>query len=133
LGSWLRFLGHVPDAGLGLKVGDIVGVGVFLISSTLRLLGCSGRWSGLRRRGSDSRCPWVLETVPDLFLTDRVCYLSGLSKKIKVLAHRGGLEFTTEGIVVERILVIVKLVTEAIVGVLEIDSANTRKASVTAN
>jgi hypothetical protein len=63
----------------------------------------------------------VLETVPDLFLTDRVCYLSGLSKKIKVLAHRGGLEFTTEGIVVERILVIVKLVTEAIVGVLEID------------
>lgn len=64
----------------------------------------------------------MLQVVANLFLIDHIRDLGGAAKEIKVFSDTVSAATTTKGIVVERILVVVELVAEAIVGIFEIDS-----------
>jgi hypothetical protein len=68
----------------------------------------------------------VLQIVANLLLVDHIRDLGGAAKEVKVFSDTvsaAATTTTTKGIVVERILVVVELVAEAIVGIFEIDSA----------
>lgn len=119
-----RLLRHAPDARLGLKVGDVTRVVVLLIARPFGLLGRSVRQSsigaGLRRRGR--RRTGFLKAVADLLLPDYIGDLSSLSEEVEILSNRAGVEAATKRVIVERILVIVQLVSQAVVRILKVDA-----------
>lgn len=66
----------------------------------------------------------MLQVISHLLLVDDIGDLGGVAKEVKVLAHIGG----AKGLVVERVLVLVQLVTQPIVGILEVDAIHEQSA-----
>ena len=64
----------------------------------------------------------ILQGIANLLLTNGIGNSCGLPEEIKVLAHGSSSPAAAEGVVVEFILVVVKLVAETIVGVFEVDA-----------
>ena len=65
----------------------------------------------------------VLQSIANLLLANGIGHLLSSSVKIEVSANRLSFFFSsTKGVVVERILVVVELIAEAIVSILKINS-----------
>lgn len=117
----VRLLGfEAPDIGARLQLRDVVRVMVALIASP-RGLGSVGNWRPLLLLLG--RCG-VASLVDHLLLLQRVRNLGCLTSKVEissdVLLSSGA---TAKGVVIEGIVGLVKLVTESVVRLLEIDAS----------
>jgi hypothetical protein len=78
--------------------------------------------------GGQRSCRGVLQSIANLLLSNDIGDLSCSAEEVKVSPNRtssGSSSIpTAKGVIVEGILIIVKLVTETIVGILEINSSH---------
>jgi hypothetical protein len=71
--------------------------------------------------GRDSGSIGVLQTKANLLLANRVGHLSGFPKEIKVSSNRC-IGSSAKRVIVELILIVGQLVSQAVVGILEVDA-----------
>lgn len=105
--------GQAPDAGIGFELGDVLGLGVVFVARTGGLgllLVVLEALLRLRRLASIMQSLFFFKSTGDLV---------GSAEKVKVLAYTATV---TEGIVVEGIASLVKLVGQVIVGIIEVEA-----------
>lgn len=144
LSCWLRrgSLGcglcraNTPDAAVNIEVGHRFSFPIFFVSCAGRMIarlyrlacivGALALVLGLGLTGARPRSR-LLSIEAEMLFLDGPGYLGCLSKEVKVLANfssasrLGGTAATSKGIIVERIVSIVELVPQAIVGIFELE------------
>ena len=114
----MRLLGRLfrrqaPDAGVGFKLGNILGLGVVFVART--------RGLGLLLLVLEALLSWrrLASIMQSLFFFKSTGDLVGGAEEVKVLAYTATI---TESVIVEGIAGLIKLVGQRIVGVVEVEA-----------